>query len=137
MKENLSQIDPKLRKILLAYPVRNPVSWRKKDGIVEIIYPKTLTRFEKKLQKHIGGPENVRRTMDEKSTVIWENCDGRHNIKEICDIMDHRYREEIEPVFEYVHRVLLVLLERNLIRLEQEKPDIPLPARKQRVIKKE
>jgi hypothetical protein len=128
-------IDPKMQKILNAYPVRSKVKWSKKNGIVVIMYPKSLTRIEKKLQRHIGGPDDIRRTMDEKGSVIWELCDGRHNIREICDIMDSRYREDIEPVLEYVHKVLVMLLERNLIYLEQNKPEKPLPMRKLRVLK--
>ena len=135
MKADSGEIDPKMQKILTAYPVRTNVRWRKKNGIVVIIYPKSLTRFEKKLQKRIGGPEEVRRTLDERGSIIWELCDGRYNIKEICDVLDARYHEDIEPVLEYVHKVLVVLLERNLVRLEREKPDKPLPVRKQRVLK--
>ena len=75
------------------------------------------------------------RTLDERGSIIWELCDGRYNIKEICDVLDARYHEDIEPVLEYVHKVLVVLLERNLVRLEREKPDKPLPVRKQRVLK--
>jgi hypothetical protein len=137
MNDNSDEIDPKIQNILTAYPVRVPVTWHKEKGIVVIIYPKSLNRFEKKLQKHIGGPENVRRTLDERGSIIWELCDGRNNIKDICDVLDTRYHEEIEPVLEYVHNALLVLLERNLIKLEQEKPEKPLPVRKQRVLKKD
>ena len=136
MSDKLEQLSPGLKKIFLAYPVRNPVRWYKRKGIAVVVYPKNLTRFEKGLQKAIGGPDVVRRTMDEKGTVIWELCDGRHNVKEICDIIDSRYREEVEPVFEYVQKVLVVLLERNLLRLEETKPERPLPVRKQRVIKR-
>ena len=135
MKVDSGEIDPKMQKILTAYPVRTKVNWRKKNGIVVIVYPKSLTRFEKKLQKRIGGPEEVRRTLDERGSIIWVLSDGRHNIKEICDVLDARYREDIEPVLEYVHQVLVVLLERNLLRLEREKPEKPLPVRKQRVLK--
>jgi hypothetical protein len=137
MAKTLSSLDPRMQNILQAYPVRSPVSWHKKNGIAVIIYRKDLTGFERWLQRRIGGPDMVRRPLDEKGTLIWELCDGRHNIKDICDVIDSRYREEIEPVLEYVHKVLVVLLERNLIRLEREKPKRPLPVRKQRVLRKQ
>jgi hypothetical protein len=136
MAEKMSRLDPKFKRIFGAYPVRNPVSWRKKKGVVIITYAKNFTRFEKWLHRYIGGPKLVRRLLDEKSSLIWELSDGRHSIKEICDIMDECYHEEIEPVFEYVHNVLLVLLERNLLHLEPTKPARPLPYRKMRVLKK-
>lgn len=135
MDERFKKLDPSIQKILNAYPVRNPVRWKKEHGIVVITYKKNLTRFERRLQQSIGGPEDIRRPMDEKGSVIWELCDGKRTVSDICDIMDTRYREEIEPVFVYVQTVLKILLERNLIHLEKEKPDKPLPVRKQRVIK--
>lgn len=136
MPAQMDKLDPKLQRILMSYPVRNNVKWSKRKGIAVITYPKRLTKFELWLRKFIGGPIMIQRTMDEKSTVIWELSDGRNSIKDICDVMDELYREEIEPVFEYVHKVLVVLLERNLLHLEHTKPEHPLPNRKQRVIKK-
>jgi hypothetical protein len=136
MSKKVSELDPKLQGILGSYPVRNPVSWHKENGIAVITYKKEFTKFESWLQRRIGGPEIVRRTMDEMATIIWELSDGRHSIKEICDILDKRYHEEVEPVLEYVHKVLVILLERNLIRLERTKPENPLPVRKQRVLKR-
>jgi hypothetical protein len=136
MPAKLGDLDPRLQKILLSYPVRSRVAWHKKDGIVTISYRKNFTRFERRLHRWLGGPTIVKRPMDEKSSIVWELSDGRNSIKDICDVLDERYREEIEPVLEYVHNVLLVLLERNLVRLEVEKPSKPLLARKQRVLKR-
>ncbi|UCH89285.1 MAG: PqqD family protein [Thermoplasmata archaeon] len=136
MVKKITDVDPKIQKILQAYPVRNPVAWHKERGVAVIIFKKNLTRFEQSLQRRIGGPMSIRRTLDEKGTIIWELCDGRHRIKDICDVMDEKYQEDIEPVFEYVHKVLLMLLERGLIHLEPTMPEKGVKVRKQRVLKK-
>jgi len=136
MNAKLDDVDTKLQKIFLAYPVRAPVRWYRKKGTAVIVYRKNLSMFERRLQGALGGPDDVRRTMDEKATIIWEMSDGRHTVKDICDRLYSEYKEEIEPVFEYVHKVLVVFLERGLMRLEKDRPVRPLPVRKQRVLKR-
>ena len=136
MSAKLDDVDPKFRRILLAYPVRTKVRWYRKKGTAVIVYRKDLSKFEKRLQDVLGGPDDVRRTMDEKATMIWVLSDGRHTVKDICDTLYEKYREEIEPVFEYVHKVLVVLLERGLLRLEENRPERPLPVRRQRVLRR-
>jgi hypothetical protein len=103
--------------ILNIRPVRNPVYWKKENGLVVIIYKKHFTRFERWLHKYIGGPEYIRRPLDEKGTVIWELCDGKHTVRDICNELDKRFKEEVEPVFPRVQKFLEMLLRLNLIRL--------------------
>jgi hypothetical protein len=101
-----------------AYPVRNPVKWRMEGGRAIIIYKKDLGRVEKKIQKVIGGPENIRRPLDDKGTDIWQMCDGEHTLLQICEEMDKKYKEEMEPVIKRVGRFIEMLLSLNLISLK-------------------
>ncbi|MEM2869525.1 MAG: PqqD family protein [Thermoplasmata archaeon] len=71
--------------------------------------------------KKLGGSPEIRRRLDRPGSDIWFLCDGRHTVAEICDEMDKKYREELEPVLTRVTKFLEMLLARNLIYLRKEK----------------
>lgn len=113
-------LDEMTRKVLSAYPIRNPVKWRMEDGKAVIIYRKNLGKVEKKIQSMVGGPKNIRRPLDDKGTAIWLMCDGNHCIMDICVEMDKKYKEEIEPVVKRVGTFIEMLLKLNLVTLRGE-----------------
>jgi len=112
-----------MKRLLTCIPQRNEaVEMDEVDGKVVLIYPKNFTRFEKFLHRHIGGPENIRRPLDEKGTFIWKMCDGTHNVHEICLASYDEFHEDIEPVLRRVWGFLETLLKLNLISMEVAKP---------------
>lgn len=130
MPVKLSQLDPKLKRILNTYPIRNHVKWLKKNERVVLIYPKDFTKFENWLHKRIGGPEVIKRPMDEIGSMIWIMCDGKHTVNDICTELDAVYHEDVEPVLDNVSKFLEVLLKSNLIRLSPKR----IYPKKQRVV---
>ena len=112
-------LNPKMRMMLSAKPIRNEaVEWEEEEGKVVLIYPKNFTRFEKFLHRHVGGPTDIRRPLDEKGTLIWNMCDGEHNVHEICKETYEEFREDIEPVLRRVWGFLQILHNLNLITFE-------------------
>lgn len=106
-----------------AKPVRQEVKWDIENGTAVLIFKKNFTRFERALQRFLKGPENVRLRLDNKGTDIWLMCDGNNSIKGICEKMNEKYREDIEPVVPRVTKFLVMLLQRNLIKLKAEKKE--------------
>lgn len=131
MPVKFTDLDPKMQRVLGVYPVRMHVKWVYEKDLVVLIYKKDFSKFEKKLHSKIGGPEDIRRPLDDKGSKIWELCDGQHTLKDICDEMDGIYHEDIEPVLDRVWKFLEILLQLNLIRLETE----PVKPKKRRVVK--
>lgn len=121
----LDDLSPKMRMLLSCKPIRNEeVKWVEEEGKIVLIYPKNFTRFERFLHRYIGGPENIRRPLDEKGTLIWKMCDGEHNVHEICQETYKEFKEDIEPVLRRVWGFLEKLHNLNLITfdvLEKEK----------------
>lgn len=107
-------------KVFLSYPVRNElVKWEKReDRTVVLIYRKNLSRFERWLQRHIGGPLDIKRPLDAPGSRIWELCDRQHTLLDICRIIDEEFKEEMDPVFDKVRRFLEQLLILNLVILK-------------------
>ncbi|UCE74702.1 MAG: PqqD family protein [Methanomassiliicoccales archaeon] len=121
----IDELDPKMKMLLTCIPKRNEeVEWVEEDDRVVLIYPKNFTRFERFLHRHIGGPENIRRPLDDKGAFIWKMCDGDHNVHEICRDTYSEFKEDIEPVIRRVWGFLETLLKLNLITMnvpEKEK----------------
>jgi hypothetical protein len=118
----LESLDPKMRMLLLCKPKRNEeVEWIEEEEKVVLIYPKNFTRFERFLHKRIGGPDSIKRPLDDKGTYIWKMCDGDHNVHDICTATYSEFKEDIEPVLKRVWGFLEILLKLNLITID--KPD--------------
>jgi hypothetical protein len=116
----LESLDPKMRMLLLCKPKKNEaVEWIEEEGKVVLIYPKNFTRFERFLHKRIGGPDSIRRPLDNKGTFIWNMCDGDHNVHDICKASYSEFKEDIEPVLKRVWGFLEILLKLNLITIEK------------------
>lgn len=111
----------KTRALLALYPARQPVKWRVEDDVVVVSYRKRFTPLERWLHKRLGGPTQVRRPLDECGTLIWTLCDGRHTVLEICDEVDGRFHESVEPVFRTVVAFLERLHRTGLIRMETKR----------------
>jgi hypothetical protein len=109
----------------LSYPTPNPVVRYEEgdDGLVTLIYKKNFGRFEKWLHSKIGGPEDLRRPLDEQGSKMWKLMDGEHTILDICVIMDKEYKEEMAPVLKKVRLFLERLLILNLIILKLPEED--------------
>ena len=121
MPVKYSDLDQKMQQLLRAYPVRNPVKWKIEHELVVLTYPKNFTKFESWLHDKIGGPDMIRRPLDEIGSKIWLMCDGKHNIENICSELDFIYHEDVEPVLDRVWKFLELLLKQNLIRLTSKR----------------
>lgn len=115
----LNSLSPKMRMLLTVIPIRNEeVKWEEENGRVVLIYPKNFSRLERFLHRHLGGPKNIRRPLDDKGTFIWKMCNGKHNVHEICNGSYKEFKEDIEPVVKRVWGFLEILLKLNLITIE-------------------
>ncbi len=111
----------RIEKILQAVPVRVPILWYVEDDMVTLVYQKRFTRFERIIYRVIGGPSFIRRPMDAMSSRVWLMCNGEHDVKEICDVLYAEFKEDVEPVFQRVVRLMEILAERNLVRFRKDK----------------
>jgi hypothetical protein len=115
----LDELKPEMKRLLTCTPIRNEeVEWEEEDGKVVLIYPKNFTRFERFLHRHVGGPDNIRRPLDDKGAFIWKMCDGKHNLHEICIETHKEFKEDIEPVLKRVWGFLEILLKLGLLKIE-------------------
>ena len=122
----------KLRPILAARPIRNEdfLRWEQKpDKTVVITHSKNFRPWERKWMKVFGGSPILKRTLDKYGSDIWVMCDGGHTVAAICDRMDRKYQEEMEPVLTRVTQFIGMLLERNLVFLKGSEADLARSAK--------
>jgi hypothetical protein len=133
MPIKFSELNPRMKRILTIYPVRNRVKCEEEDDKIILIYPKDFSGVENWLHKRIGGPDVIKRPLDEVGSKIWRMCDGKHTVNDICSELDEIYHEDIEPVLDRVSKFLEILIRSNLIRFSTKR----VFPKKLRVIKKQ
>lgn len=126
------EVPRRLRPILAARPIRNEdfLRWeRKPDGTVVITHSKNFRPWERKWMKVFGGSPILKRPLDKYGSDIWVLCDGEHTVAAICDTMDRKYMEQMEPVLTRVTQFIGMLLERNLVYLKGSEADLARSAK--------
>ena len=104
------------------YPKRAEVKWTMRNGKVVLEYPKNFSRFERALHRVLGGPESIKRPMDEVGSILWKMSDGSHSLLEIFLKEQEAFHERVEPVDKVVGGFLETLLKLGLMTLEY-RPD--------------
>tara|TARA_B100000925_G_scaffold188929_1_gene142822 strand:+ start:331 stop:717 length:387 start_codon:yes stop_codon:yes gene_type:complete len=117
-------------------PVRLPVDWEYRgdagvhpdiEGVtgknVVLIIKKRFTRFERMLAKILRAPKVVKRTMHPTQSMLWELMDGERNFKEICEIMESLYHEDIAPVKDRMKSYLEVFVRLNVATVLKPKEE--------------
>ena len=111
----------KKSEILLKKPNKNSdskIRWFREGDIIVITYPKNFGSIEKWFHNRIGGPELIKRPLDNYTTFIWELCDGKNSVMDIINKFDNEFGEEVAPATNRVQIFLEKLLELNLIELK-------------------
>ena len=102
-----------------AWPVRLPVWWARRgeagphpDGpgvsgrFIVLRHPKQFLRFEGILARILKGPKELRRTLDDMNSLLWELCDGHRDFEEICVHLNETFHERIDPAAERAEAAL-------------------------------
>ena len=82
-----------------------------------IFIRKNFSRIERIVRRFLGGADYLQRPMDVIMTTLWELCDGETPFAEICNILDHQFKEDIAPVGERSIAALTELSRLGLLTL--------------------
>ncbi|MDD5503391.1 MAG: PqqD family protein [Candidatus Thermoplasmatota archaeon] len=126
-QENAANEAKKIEAVLAMVPIKADLKWEDANGITVIYLKKNFSKFERTIHKVVGGPDTVRIPLDKYGTEVWALCDGKNTIKQICETMWEKYKEEMEGVQERIPKFLSLLRSRGLIYFEHEKAYIIPP----------
>ncbi len=63
------------------------------DGRISVIQPRFFNSFVKKYADLILKKPDVKVTLDERGSFVWNLCDGRHSMNEIAESFIERFGE--------------------------------------------
>ena len=101
-------------------PVRLPVKWyfdNKKPNIIIIEYEKRFSKIESLLSKLLKSPTSVKRTLDIMNSRLWLLMDGNNSFRDIIDMMESEFKEEIIPSKQRITTSMMNFIELGLVTL--------------------
>lgn len=97
MSSNIETNDDVLK---IVYAIEEDLLYEVNEGVVTIIIKQDhkIQRFFRKLKAKI--PENKRIELDERSSFVFLQIDGKRSVEEIADLVDAKFKEQAHPLFE-------------------------------------
>ena len=104
---------PTVDEFLSYVPKRLDLDWSTNDeGLVEIIMPKFNSKIGKSFCKVIKKDNSFTANMDKYGSLVWKNCDGKNNVKDILTLMEKEFPNEEN----LDQRLILFLQQMNSLR---------------------
>ncbi|HDO19106.1 MAG TPA: PqqD family protein [Thermoplasmatales archaeon] len=75
-------------------PLRKDFEWQEDEGKIKIIVPKFKTKIGKKFCELLGREPTFTANLDERGSLIWKLCDGRHTVEEILENLKKNFPDE-------------------------------------------
>ena len=73
----------------------------RQDGQIDVLVPRFKNAFLQKLMPKNRCPY-IKANLDEIGTAAWELMDGKRTVREIADILEEKFKEQIAPTYERV-----------------------------------
>ena len=104
---------PTIDEFLKYIPNRTELEWSINDeGLVEIIMPKFNSKLGKSFCRVIKKENSFTANMDKYGSLVWKNCDGKKNVKDILKLMEKEFPNEEN----LDQRLILFLQQMNSLR---------------------
>ncbi|MFL2963779.1 MAG: hypothetical protein ACJZ46_06045 [Candidatus Thalassarchaeaceae archaeon] len=98
-------------------PVRLPVKWYFNENTSDIIvieYEKNFSKIESIISKLFNSPNSIKRPLDTMNSRLWLLMDGSHNFREIVEIMESEFKEDIVPSRQRITTSIMKFIELRL-----------------------
>ncbi|MDP8255175.1 MAG: PqqD family protein [Candidatus Alcyoniella australis] len=100
------------RNFLTLVPLQRPADITGDPGCVVIHAPRFRSKIGQFFGRLLRRSEQLSLKLDERSAYCWKLIDGERNVQQICDQMQQRFGDEVEPVVQRIMQ-LLQIFERN------------------------
>ncbi len=114
-------MERKLKKgenFLVLIPARNPeISFKEKDGIVTLVVP-NVGFFNKIAQTFFQRPEKSYIKLDQFSSFIWLNINGKRDVEKLGRLLKNRFGDKAEPLYPRLVKFLTILKDNRYIGLK-------------------
>lgn len=90
------------------------------EGAVTLLKPKYKSRFfQKQLLPRLKNPF-YKVKLDSVGSYFWENCDGKHTVKDIGKLMEERFGKKVEPLYDRLALFLQHLEKNGFIHMKRK-----------------
>jgi hypothetical protein len=89
------------------------------DGTLSVLFPKFTGWLSRRIiQPYVKHP-NISISLDELGSATWLLCDGKTNVRSICNALKKQFGEKIHPAEERVTKFLSQLYKDNVISFKE------------------
>jgi len=74
--------------------VRKEFIWFEEEDRVRIIVPKFKSKIGKRFCRMLGKDPEFTVNLDEKGSLVWKLCDGKHTVEQILNEMERTFSDE-------------------------------------------
>jgi hypothetical protein len=97
--QSKNKIEQNQMNILELTPIQILGYERRKDGQIDVLVPRFKNNFLQKLMPKNRCPY-IKANLDEIGSAAWELFDGKRTVKEIANILEEKFQEQITPAYE-------------------------------------
>lgn len=74
--------------------MRKEFIWFEEEDRVRIIVPKFKSKIGKRFCRMLGKDPEFTVNLDEKGSLVWKLCDGKHTVEQILNEMERTFSDE-------------------------------------------
>lgn len=115
------QVQDSLFNLLKMKPVRL-YKWKPQDtdsALVAISMPRFNSKFGKKLGRIFNIKPTYNVNLEKYGSAVWRLCNGNVTVKEIGEVLQEQYGDEVEPLYGRLSYYLTLLEKNKLIKYEK------------------
>ncbi len=105
---------------LAYYPLQAIEAEEQEDGKLILLVPHQENWFTRRFLPAPKRPA-ARVTLDKFGSFVWKLCDGSHSVQEICDRLEEKFGEEVQPVVERTVVFVQMLFKNEFVKIFEKK----------------
>ncbi len=113
--------EEQLKEWLNAIPVRDCEYLIVDEDRVILLLPRSKNPFLKAILNLFNSSPHVKVRLDNRGSFIWQNCDNKRTIQDICNMLIEKFGEEVKPVEERTVMFFKQLYRYGLIKFYKPK----------------
>jgi hypothetical protein len=98
------------------YPIRQYQYETSQEGIITVLVPHSENWLTKKILPKPKNPAQ-RIHLDELGSFVWNFCDGKYSVREICQNLEKEFKERADSVQERTVLFVQQMYQQNFIKV--------------------
>ena len=98
------------------YPIRQYQYETSQDGKITVMVPHSENWLTKKILPAPKKPAQQIR-LDELGSFVWNHCDGKNSVREICNILEEKFKDRADSAQERTVLFVQQMYQQNFIKV--------------------